>query len=206
MNICISREFGSGGRKIGELAAEQAGYRFLDRKLVEEAAERSGIAMEHLEKEDEKKANPWLHNVWYKSEDESLRGLSANDILFRVQSRYILECARKGSNVFVGRCADYVMKKAEIPYVSIFITAPFDYRVFRIMEREHLYEKDAQALVRKTDKRRKAYYNYYTEGGWGKPDNYDICINSSREGIRKTADIIRVLLEGRDMEDGRKEI
>lgn len=126
MNICISREFGSGGHDIGEQIARRTGYRFLDRKLLEEAAERSGIAVEHLEKEDEKKANPWLHNVWYKSEDESLRGLSANDILFRVQSRYILECAVTGDNVFVGRCADYVLQKAEIPHVSIFITAPFE--------------------------------------------------------------------------------
>lgn len=118
MNICISREFGSGGHDIGEQIAMQTGYRFLDRKLVEEAAERSGIAV----------------------------------------------------------------------------------------ERQHLYEKDAQTLVRKTDKRRKAYYNYYTEGGWGKPDNYDLCINSSREGIRKTEDVLRVFLEGRDREDDRKEI
>ena len=203
MNICISREFGSGGHDIGEQIAMQTGYRFFDRKLVEEAAERSGIAVEHLEKEDEKKANPWLHNVWYESKDENLRGLSANDILFRVQSRYILECAGKGNNVFVGRCADYVLKKAEIPHVSIFITAPYEDRVFRIMERRHLCEKDAQTLVRKTDKRRKAYYNYYTEGGWGKPDNYDLCINSSWKGIRKTADILRTYLEEGDSEDDR---
>lgn len=140
MNICISREFGSGGHEIGELLAMQTGYPFLDRKLVEEAAERSRISVENLEKEDEKKANPWLHTVWYQSEEESLRGLTANDILFRVQSRYILECARKCDNVFVGRCADYVLKKAEIPHISIFITAPVDYRRLRIMERKYVFQ------------------------------------------------------------------
>lgn len=197
MNICLSRELGSGGRAIGEQLAKKLGYKFHDREMIEIAGEKSRISLERLEKEDEKKANPWLHRIWYESEDESLRGITMNDILFKVQSRYILECAKKSGNVFVGRCADYVLKKADIPYVSLFITAPFDYRVMQVMQQKHLSEKDAETLVKKTDKERKAYYNYYTDGGWGKPFHYDICINSSRYGIEETADLIAIILEDR---------
>lgn len=207
MNICISREFGSGGQEIGRRLADDMGFSFHNREMVEAAAKRSQIDMEHLEKEDERKANPWYHRIWYKSDELNLRGLTANDILFQVESEYILECAEKGNHIFVGRCADYVLGKAGVPHISIFITAPFRYRVMRIMDREHLYEKDAQALVRKTDKVRKAYYNYYTDGGWGKPDNYDLCINSSREGVGKTAAVLRAFLAEREWEgsglDGR---
>ena len=103
MNICISREFGSGGHDIGEQIAMQTGYRFFDRKLVEEAAERSGIAVEHLEKEDEKKANPWLHNVWYESKDENLRE--------QIHSRM----CRKGQQCFCGKMCGLCSEKGGDP-------------------------------------------------------------------------------------------
>ena len=157
MNICISREFGSGGHEIGKILAEQLGYSFYDRRLLEGAAEKSRIPIEHLERADEQKANPWIHRIWYEAEDENLRGLPANDILFQIQKDYILNRAREGNAVFVGRCGDFILKEADIPCVCIFITAPYACRVMRKKELLHLSAKETETLIRKTDKRRKAY-------------------------------------------------
>lgn len=188
MIICIGREFGSGGHEIGKLTAEKLGISFYDRELIETAAERfENIPLEIIEKADEKKHNPWLYRVWYDAQNTELRGLSANEMLFRVHSQIIKELAAKGNGVFVGRCSDYIMKESGIDCISLFVAAPFQDRVKRKMELLSLDEKTAIALVRKKDKERKAYYNYYTAGNWGKPDNYDFCINSSKLGIERTA-------------------
>ncbi|MDO4447467.1 MAG: cytidylate kinase-like family protein [Lachnospiraceae bacterium] len=188
MIICIGREFGSGGHEIGKLTAEKLGISFYDRELIEAAAERfKNIPMEIIEKADEKKHNPWLYRVWYDTQNTELRGLSANEMLFYVHSQIIKELAAKENCIFVGRCSDFIMKKSGLDYISFFVAAPFQDRVKRKMELLSLDEKTATALVRKKDKERKAYYNYYTGGNWGKPDNYDFCINSYKLGIERTA-------------------
>lgn len=132
MLICISREFGSGGHEIGKRLA------------------------------DERKENPWLHSVVYDATDQNLRGISANETMFRMQSAVILEAAQKDNCVFVGRCADYVLQQAVVKRLSIFITAPFSERVQRKIKQLNEEEKVVTSLVRKTDKQRKSYYNYYT--------------------------------------------
>lgn len=188
MIICIGREFGSGGHEIGKQIAEELGYEFYDRELVEKAAEKmSSMPVEELDKADEKKRNPWLYRAWYEEENEEMNGASANDILFHVNSQLITELAEKGNCVFVGRCADYILEKNGIEHLSFFIAAPFQDRVERKMKQLSMDEKTATALVRKKDKERKAYYNYYTGGSWGKPYNYDFCVNSSKLGIEETA-------------------
>lgn len=194
MIICIGREYGSGGHEIGKKLAESLNLSFYDRELVDRAIERSKIVSEALEKADERKANLLLHKVWYESEEKELRGLSANDIIFKLQEDIILQLAREGNCVFVGRCADFILKQAGIPCVSIFISAPFAERVERKKELLQESEKAAASLVRKTDKQRKAYYNYYTGGSWGKSDNYDFCINSSSWGIDQTVRILETVL------------
>jgi len=90
--------------------------------------------------------------------------------------------------VFVGRCADYILEQAELDHISLFIAAPFEWRVQRKMEQLSIDEKAATSMVRKKDKDRKAYYDYYTGRSWGRPHNYDLCINSSRLGIEVTAE------------------
>lgn len=187
MLICIGREFGSGGHEIGQRMAEILGFHFYDQALVTEVIDRCGISSETLEKADEVKENSWLHSVMYDSADQNLRGISANEAVYRAQSAVILEAAQKGNCIFVGRCADDVLKKADIDRLSLFITAPFSDRVRRKMELMGKDEKAVTALVRKMDKQRKNYYNYYTGDNWGKPYNYDLCINSSTLGIEKTA-------------------
>lgn len=104
-----------------------------------------------------------------------------------------MEAAQKGDCVFAGRCADDVLKKAGIDRLSLFITAPFSDRVKRKMKLLGDEEKAVTALVRKMDKQRKNYYDYYTDGNWGKPYNYDLCINSSTLGIEQTAEALAVL-------------
>ena len=112
----------------------------------------------------------------------------SNDALFKVQSDVIRHLAAEKSCVFVGRCADYILEQAKIDHISLFIAAPFEWRVKRKMEQLSIDEKSATAMVRKKDKDRKAYYDYYTGRNWGRPYEYDLCINSSRLGIEATAE------------------
>ena len=190
MIICIGREFGSGGHEIGKEVADRLGFIFYDRTLVEEALSRSAIPPEELERADEKKHNPWLYRIWYDAQNEELRGLSANDMLFSIHSRLITELASEGNCVFIGRCADYILQNAGIERTSLFIAAPFQDRVKRKMGLLQMNEKSTITLVRKTDKERKVYYDYYTGRSWGKPHNYDFCINSSNYGIQRTAEVL----------------
>ena len=190
MIICIGREFGSGGHEIGKEVADRLGFTFYDRTLVEEALSRSTIPPEELERADEKKHNPWLHRIWYDAQNEELRGLSANDILFSIHSKLITALASEDNCVFIGRCADYILQNAVIERISLFIAAPFQDRVKRKMGLLQMNEKSTITLVRKTDKERKAYYDYYTGRSWGKPHNYDLCINSSNYGIQRTAEVL----------------
>ena len=192
MLICIAREFGSGRHEIGKRLAETLGFQFYDHALVTKAISRSSISSEILEKVDEKKENSWLHSVVYDAADQNLRGISANEAMFRMQSAVILEAAQKESCVFVGRCADDVLKKAGVDRLSLFITAPFTDRVKRKMKLLGKDEKTVTALIRKMDKQRKNYYNYYTGSNWGKPYHYDLCINSSTLGIERTAEALAV--------------
>ena len=189
MIICIGREFGSGGHEIGRILAKKLGLELYDRDLIDKAAEKI-VAMpkEVLKKADEKKHNPWLHQVWYDVPNQELNGMTANDTLHQAYSSIIRELAEKANCVFVGRCADYILEQANLDHISLFIAAPFEWRVQRKMEQLSIDEKAATSLVRKKDKDRKAYYDYYTGISWGRPHNYDLCINSSRLGIEVTAE------------------
>lgn len=194
MIICIGREFGSGGHEIGKLLAETMGIPFYDRQLVDVAIKSNEAIAEAIERADERKTNTFLYSVWYETVDKELRGMSSNDILFKVQSEAIVELSQSGEGVFVGRCADFILDKAEIEHISLFIAAPFSDRVKRKMDLLQKEEKVVTALVRKTDKQRKAYYNYYTNGSWGKPDQYDLCINSSVLGIEGSVQMLRTII------------
>lgn len=190
MIICLGREFGSGGHEIGKELAQQLDIPFWDKELLDKAIEQSGMPPEHLQKVDERKANPWLHRVWYEVQDKELRGKPANEILFSLQSRIILEEARQGSAVFVGRCADEVLRRNQIERVSLFICAPFDKRVQRKMELTGKNEKEVAALIKKTDSQRQNYYEHHTGRSWGSTSNYDCCINSASWGIGRTAEFL----------------
>lgn len=194
MIICIGREFGSGGHEIGKELAESLNIPFYDRQLVDMSIKRCKSISAELEKADEKKENSFLYSVWYETVDRDLRGISANDILFKLQSEAITELSQSGDGVFVGRCADHILNAADIPHISLFITAPFFDRVKRKMSLLKTDEKTTEALVRKTDKQRRAYYNYYAGGSWGRPDNYDLCVNSSSVEKEQIVQMLKAIL------------
>lgn len=189
MVICIGREFGSGGHETGKLISEKLGIPFYDKDFIEAAEKISGVSADILEKSDERHQNRWLYSVHYDAAEE-FRGLSAAEILFKVQSSLILEYAQSPC-VIVGRCADFILSDAGIEHLSFFITAPTSEKVKRIMNLRSVSEKEAASMIARTDKQRKAYYEFYTNRSWGKPANYDFCINSSAFGTEKTADIIK---------------
>ena len=110
--------------------------------------------------------------------------------MYDMQSEIILELAEKGNCIIVGRCADHVLESKHVDCLSLFICAPFDWRVHHRMEIENVDEKTAAALVEKTDKQREKYYTHYTARPWGLPENYDLCINSARLGIDRTASLL----------------
>ena len=166
--IALGRQFGSGGREIGRKLGEALGFAYYD----------------------EKAANPWLFKGFYEGGPKVKQGQSAEDVLYDMQSEIILELAEKGDCIIVGRCADHVLESKHVDCLSLFICAPFDWRVHHRMEIENVDEKTAAALVEKTDKQREKYYTHYTARPWGLPENYDLCINSARLGIDRTASLL----------------
>lgn len=190
--LCIGRQFGSGGHLIAKEFAKHVGVRYYDKKIVEYAIETSGITKEILEHADERIAHPLWQPIYYEG-DKKYFGKNANDILFEAQKEIILKDAAKEDCVFVGRCADYILK-VETDYCikSIFFVAPMEYRIKRTAETDGLTEKEASVRVRKMDKIRSAYYNYYTGHDWGKPSDYNYCINTAENAEEE----IVALMEG----------
>ncbi len=193
--ITIARQYGSGGREIGETVAEKLGIPLYDKELIAEAASKGKLDEGVLRHADESAANSLLYTLAMGS---NILGatmqfgykMPLNDKLFILQSDVIKECAAKGSCVIIGRCADYVLRD-EKNLLRVFIYGDIDHRQQRIKER-HPEVKPSQIIdvINKTDKRRASYYNFYTGNKWGKYDNYDIAINSSTLGIDGTAEII----------------
>ena len=194
MIICIAREYGSGGHNVARKLAEMLNIPYYDKKLIDDIQD-IGLERETLEKADETRASRFFSTQKFKVPDARLQGLTANDIVFQMQCEWICKKALEGPSVIVGRCADYVLRQTGIPYVSVFVTAPFDSRVDREMHKQNLTEKDAIRLVQKMDKQRQAYYDYYTEGNWGKPNSHDICINTATYGIDRSAEILYYMLK-----------
>lgn len=176
--ICIGRQFGSGGHFIAQKFAEKECIPYYDRKILERAIEASGIARDIMERADERMAHPLWQPVYYEGNSKKYYGKNANDILFEAQKEIILEDAKKSDAVFVGRCADYILREfTDYCVKSIFFVAPMEYRIRQTMVVDHLSEKEASVKVRKSDKMRSAYYNYYTGHDWGKPSDYNYCVN-----------------------------
>ena len=193
--ITIARQYGSGGREIGEHVAELLGIPIFDKELITDAAAKGSLNEEIIKKADESAANSLLYTLAMGS---NILGttmhfgykMPLNDKLFILQSEVIKEYAKEGSCVIIGRCADYVLRD-ETNILRLFIYGDLDHRQARVLER-HPELKSSQVIdvINKTDKRRSSYYNFYTGNKWGKYDNYDLAINSSTLGIDGTAHLI----------------
>ena len=193
--ICIGRKFGSGGHDIGKMLAERLNIPFYDKNLIELASQRSGLNPEMLERGEERKTNQWLYAGMTNANGMTMNSLPPTEITFALQRDIIMDAAKEGDCVIVGRCSDVILRAMDVKVLSVFIAAPFEDRVQRKMKIENLDEKTTSALVRKTDRRRRAYYNYNTGLEWSAPDNYDLCINSSSVGIEQAVKMLAELYE-----------
>ena len=193
--ITVARQYGSGGREIGQRVAEILGIPLYDKELITEAAQRGDLNEDVIKSADESAANSLLYTLAMGS---NVLGttmhfgykMPINDKLFILQSEVIKEYAANGSCVIIGRCSDYVLRD-EPGIFRLFIYGDLDHRQERIRSR-HPEIKSSQVIdvINKTDKRRSSYYNFYTGNKWGKYDNYDMAINSSTLGIEGTAQLI----------------
>jgi len=193
--ITIGREFGSGGREIGQKLAEALSIDFYDKELLEHTAKDSGLCEEILKHHDEKRTASFLYSLVMEPYNAGFAGAPYNDMpidqkVFLAQYDTIKKLAEEGSGIFVGRCADYVLADNENA-LKVFIHADNDFKVKRIMERYDLSERKAINLISRKNKQRSAYYNYYTSKKWGNAKSYDLCIDSSVFGIDGTVEIIK---------------
>lgn len=180
MIITIGRQHGSNGHLIARGLAEELGYRCFDKEIVDHAAETSNFNKAILASYDEKRISPYIaSSPHYMGMGEGFR-LSTQ--IAAAQFDAIRSLAAEGNCIFVGRCADYVLRQRE-DLLRVFIMAPLDFRIRTMMERRNLTEEQAKKLVKEVDKDRSSYYRYYTDQGWGEIDNLDLCINSARTGV-----------------------
>lgn len=191
--INIGRSLGSGGRAIGHILAKEFGIAYYDREILTLAAKESGFCAEVFEKNDEK--NRFLRTLgniipfigggttYYNNE-------LSNENLFRIQSEAIRKAAADHSCIFIGRCADYVLR--DYPRcVNVFIAADMKDRIANVMKWSNCTAEKAEEIIEKGDSQRADFYNFYSSGTWGAADTYHLCINSSVLGIEQTAAFIK---------------
>ncbi len=191
--INIGRSLGSGGRAIGHILAQTFDIAYYDREILTLAAKESGFCTEVFERNDEK--NRFLRTLgniipfigggttYYNNE-------LSNENLFRIQSDAIRKAADEHSCIFIGRCADYILRNNP-RCVNVFITADMKDRIANVMKWNECDEAHARELIEKGDKERADFYNFYSSGTWGAAETYHLCINSSVLGIEKTAEFIQ---------------
>lgn len=190
--ICVGRQLGSGGHIIAKRLAASFGCRLFDRELINLAARESGFSEEFFERTDEKKGflESLFHtHVPFMSDNTFYDNGLSQESLFQIQSNAIRKVAAEEPCVFVGRCADYVLRDAA-GMVSVFVTADLDERVGRVSERLGCTPDEARRRIDEQEGRRSSYYNYYTGKQWGHASSYDLCVNSSRLGLDGTCRLI----------------
>ena len=198
--VTISREFGSGGRLIGEELAKRLGVPFYDKAIIQMAAEKSGMSYDFIEKNEEKSSGAPIFNIPITATFAGYTAMGyidtpVNDKTFLAQAEVIREIA-KSSCVIVGRCADYILRE-EPGLVRVFIAGRLEDRIRRAIEKYNFPEDGAQEKIRKIDKSRANYYRYYTDQSWGSVHNYDITLNTSFTGIDGAVEVLPTLLKSK---------
>ena len=196
--ITIGRQYGSAGHSIGKILADDLGIKYYDKELLERAAKDSGLCQELFENHDEKPTNSFLYSLVMDSYSfgygSTMMDMPLNQKVFLAQFDAIKKIASEGPCILVGRCADYALEDNE-NLLSVFIHADLDARIRRIARIYDLTDAKAKDLIKKTDKRRSSYYNYYSNKKWGAAESYNICLDSSLLGIDGTAKAIEQLVE-----------
>ena len=190
--INVGRQLGSGGRVIAQKLAEEFGCKFYDKEILNLAAKESGFSEKFFEQNDEHKGflKSLFHmHVPHVSDSNFYSNNFSQESLFQFQSDAIRKAAKQDSCVFVGRCADYILR--DMPNViNIFITANIDWRARQVMKRHQCTKNEALKIIHHAESRRSSYYNYYTGKRWGDSSGYDLCIDSSLLGIEQTTAFI----------------
>ncbi len=198
--INIGRQLGSGGHDIGRMLAQDFHAQYYDREILNIAAKESGFSEEFFEKNDERKGflRSFLHLPFSNSSagDSFYQNNFSQEGLFKFQSDAIRKEAEKGSCVFVGRCADYVLR--DFPNtVNIFITAPMQFRIDNVAKKSGVSSEEARKIIEQGEKHRAEYYNYYTGKRWGDAKSYDLCIDASILGLEQTEKFIAEFIRKR---------
>lgn len=192
MIITIGRQHGSNGHDIARRLAEELGIPCYDKEIVDEAAENSPFSKEIFDSYDERRVATYImpapHYVGMH------QGFQLNMEIANAQFDALRSLADKGDGIFVGRCADYILRNRE-GLLRVFIQGGLSSRIRTIMDRKGLNEEAARKLIKEVDKDRASYYRYYTDQIWGEAGNYDLCIDSSRLGVDGTARVIKAFAE-----------
>ena len=192
--ITIGRQFGSGGRSIGEKLSQKLGIPFYDKELISLAAKESGMDPDVFKDVDEKAANSLLYSLSmglysFGSGFSAMGDLPVNDKLYLLQHKIIKEIAEKENCVIVGRCADYVLRDNP-NCVNIFVSSNMAFRKEQSVKKHGIDAERAEHIINKTDKSRANYYSFYSGQKWGMAENYDLCIDSSKLSEEKIVDLI----------------
>lgn len=206
--ITIGRGYGSGGRTIGKMLAEELGINYYDRKLLRLASDESGINEALFVQADEKVKKTLLYKVAkkvYKGQiiPPDREDFVSNENLFNYQAKVIKELAKKESCIIIGRCADYILKDYD-NVLRVYIHAPMEDCIKAVEKISTLSDKkEIEKLIHTTDKRRAAYYRYFTGGNWQDANQYDLCINSSRMTYEECIRLIKSYLDIKFNEDNK---
>jgi cytidylate kinase len=187
MIITIARQHGSAGREIAQELGKRLNIRCFDKEIVDEAANDSSICRELINSFDEKRVSPFI--VETTQYPGMSHGLGLNIQVASAQFDVIKKLADKGDCIFVGRCADYILRERK-DLLRVFINGDYEDKVQCIMKRQNVTEDVAKKKIKTVDKDRASYYRYFTDQVWGEATNYDLCVNSSKFGISGTVDII----------------
>ena len=185
--ITISREFGSGGRFIGEEVAKKLGIAYYDKNVINEIAEKSGLSPEYIQENAELSPKKGLFAYAFAGRD--ITGRSVEDMVYQAQRKVILDLVRKEPCVIIGRNADYILKDRD-DILNVFIHGDMPEKIQRISQLYRVTEQEAVKMMADTDKRRMTNYNFYTDQKWGKASNYTLCLNSSQIGYDRCEAII----------------
>ena len=187
--INIGRQFGAGGKGVAELLGERLGIPVYDNELLQKAAEESGFSPAFFKKSDERRRLFRIGGLFGLNRASSYAPSGIDETeLFKYQSQAIRDIAEQGSAIFLGRASDYVLR--DMQCLDVFICAPLEDRVRRIVERTGMSSEEAEKYIQKKEKARRAYYNFFTLGDWGVASNYDLCLDSSLVGLDGCVDLI----------------
>lgn len=196
--LTIGRQFGSGGREIGQKLSEALGIAYYDKELLSAAAKESGLCEEVFARADERASSGMSYafsmGFSYMGILTPYNDILSNDELFRIQSDAIRNIAEKESCILVGRCADYILRDNPA-CISFFIHNTIENRIQRLVEGLNITVEEAKEKISKIDKSRAAYYNYYTNKVWGMASSYNFSIDASVLGIDETVAFMKSFVE-----------